>query len=85
MASRMKALYEETVRGALMEKYGYKSPMEIPKFEKIVNHHKLDNLNVESNEDMVVCLDGEIYHWKQIKIEVIKHGVQMLFPRKKND
>ena len=70
---------------SLIGKYEQGKHINNPKFEKIVNHHKLDNLNVESNEDMVVCLDGEIYHWKQIKIEVIKHGVQMLFPRKKND
>ncbi len=36
MASRMRTLYENDVKKALMEKFGYKSPMEIPKIEKIV-------------------------------------------------
>ena len=33
---RMRAKYENEVRSALMEKFGYKSPMQIPKFDKIV-------------------------------------------------
>jgi large subunit ribosomal protein L5 len=32
----MRAKYEEEVRKALMEKFGYKSPMQIPKLDKIV-------------------------------------------------
>ena len=32
----MRAKYEQEVRKALMEKYGYKSPMQIPKLDKIV-------------------------------------------------
>ncbi|MBE7047188.1 MAG: 50S ribosomal protein L5 [Ruminococcaceae bacterium] len=53
MASRMKTLYEETVKGALMEKYGYKSPMEIPKFEKIVI-----NIGVGEAKDNAKALDA---------------------------
>lgn len=33
---RMRAKYENEVRAALMEKFGYRSPMEIPKLDKIV-------------------------------------------------
>ena len=33
---RMRAKYENEVRAALMEKFGYKSPMQIPKLDKIV-------------------------------------------------
>ena len=32
----MRAKYEQEVKKALMEKYGYKSPMQIPKIDKIV-------------------------------------------------
>ena len=32
----MRAKYEQEVKKALMEKYGYKSPMQIPKLDKIV-------------------------------------------------
>ena len=34
--TRMRAKYEEEVRKALMEKFGYKSPMQIPKLDKII-------------------------------------------------
>ena len=34
--TRMRAKYEEEVKKALMEKFGYKSPMQIPKLDKIV-------------------------------------------------
>lgn len=34
--ARFKEKYENEVRSALMEKFGYKSPMQIPKFDKIV-------------------------------------------------
>ena len=34
--TRMRAKYENEVRSALMEKFGYKSPMQIPKLDKIV-------------------------------------------------
>jgi len=33
---RMKALYHETVREALVKKFEYKNPMQVPKIEKIV-------------------------------------------------
>jgi large subunit ribosomal protein L5 len=33
---RMKAHYEKTVRGALIERFGYKNPMQVPRLEKIV-------------------------------------------------
>ena len=34
--TRMRAKYEQEVKKALMEKHGYKSPMQIPKLDKIV-------------------------------------------------
>ena len=33
---RMKSVYEEAVRKALVEKFGYKNPMQVPRLEKIV-------------------------------------------------
>ena len=34
--ARLKTYYNETVASALQNKFNYKSPMQIPKFEKIV-------------------------------------------------
>lgn len=36
MIPRLKEKYEKEVAGALMQKFGYKSPMQIPKLEKVV-------------------------------------------------
>jgi len=36
MAPRLKTKYTEEVAPALMKKFGYKSPMQIPRFDKIV-------------------------------------------------
>lgn len=70
---------------SLIGKYEKGLHINNPKFEKIVSHQRLNNLTVESDEDMVVCLDGEIFHWNKINIKVIKHGIQMLFPKEKNE
>lgn len=55
MASRLNALYENEVRKALMEKFGYKSPMEIPKLEKIVI-----NIGVGEAKDNAKALDAAV-------------------------
>jgi large subunit ribosomal protein L5 len=35
-ATRLQELYETTVRPALMQEFGYKNPMQVPRIEKIV-------------------------------------------------
>lgn len=34
--TRLKDLYEETIRSAMVEEFGYDNPMQVPKIEKIV-------------------------------------------------
>jgi large subunit ribosomal protein L5 len=36
MATRLKQVYDSKVKAALVEKFGYKNPMQVPKIEKIV-------------------------------------------------
>ena len=55
MASRLNAHYENEVKKALMEKFGYKSPMEIPKLEKIVI-----NIGVGEAKDNSKALDAAV-------------------------
>ena len=55
MASRLNAHYENEVKKALMETFGYKSPMEIPKLEKIVI-----NIGVGEAKDNSKALDAEV-------------------------
>ena len=53
MASRLREKYENEVKKALMEKFGYKSPMQIPKIEKIVV-----NIGVGEAKDNAKALDA---------------------------
>ena len=51
----MRAKYEQEVKKALMEKYGYKSPMQIPKLDKIVI-----NIGVGEAKDNAKALEAAI-------------------------
>ena len=53
--TRMRAKYEEEVRKALMEKFGYKSPMQIPKLDKIVI-----NIGVGEAKDNAKALEAAV-------------------------
>ena len=51
----MRAKYEQEVKKALMEKFGYKSPMQIPKLEKIVI-----NIGVGEAKDNAKALEAAV-------------------------
>ena len=51
----MRAKYEEEVKKARMEKYGYKSPMQIPKLDKIVI-----NIGVGEAKDNAKALEAAV-------------------------
>ena len=51
----MRAKYEQEVKKALMEKYGYKSPMQIPKLDKIVI-----NIGVGEAKDNAKVLEAAV-------------------------
>ncbi len=53
--ARFKEKYENEVRSALMEKFGYKSPMQIPKFDKIVI-----NIGVGEAKDNAKALEAAV-------------------------
>ena len=53
--TRMRAKYEEEVRKALMEKFGYKSPMQIPKLDKIII-----NIGVGEAKDNAKTLEAAV-------------------------
>jgi len=53
--TRMRAKYEEEVRKALMEKFGYKSPMQIPKLDKIIV-----NIGVGEAKDNAKALEAAV-------------------------
>ena len=68
---------------SLIKAYEVGDHLRKEKYKKFVDCQKVDKVTIESPEDMVVCLDGEIFHWKKVSVEVIKHGIKMLFPKEK--
>ena len=55
MSSRLQEKYENEVVQALMEKFGYKNIMEVPKLEKIVL-----NMGVGEAKDNTKVLDAAV-------------------------
>lgn len=55
MASRLVELYKNEITKRMMEKFGYKNPMEIPKIEKVVI-----NMGVGEARDNAKVLDSAI-------------------------
>lgn len=53
--ARFREKYENEVRNAMMEKFGYKSPMQIPKFDKIVV-----NIGVGEAKDNAKALEAAV-------------------------
>ena len=53
--ARLKDFYFETVRDAMVKKFGYKNPMEIPKIEKIVV-----NMGVGEAKENIKALESAI-------------------------
>ena len=60
--TRMKELYEKEVAPALMKKFEYKSPMQIPKIEKIVVNMGVGEAkdNSKALDSAMVSIQGKI-------------------------
>ena len=54
---RMKKHYEEVVRPKLIEEFGYKNPMEVPKIEKIVLNMGVGESTADSKKASVAAAD----------------------------
>jgi large subunit ribosomal protein L5 len=54
MVPRLKALYKEKVIPLLMEKFGYKNPMQVPRLERIVVNMGLGKLSDGGKENKII-------------------------------
>ena len=52
-------------------------------FKKIIRFEQTTKVTLTADENLVVCLDGEIFYWPKVDIQVIPQAIKMLFPRKK--
>src|SRR6201993_177868 len=62
--ARLHEQYETTVRPALMQEFGYKNPMQVPKLEKIVVNMGLgeaisNNKLIEQAEEQMMAITGQ--------------------------
>jgi len=64
MAARLKQRYEEEIKPALIQRFGYKSPMQAPKIEKItlnmgVGEAKLNTALLEAASEQLAVIAGQ--------------------------
>jgi large subunit ribosomal protein L5 len=57
LTPRLRKHYEEVVRPALIEKFGYKNPMEVPKLDKIVLNMGVGEATADSKKPTVAAAD----------------------------
>jgi large subunit ribosomal protein L5 len=62
--TRMQALYEERIKAAMTEQFGYKNPMQVPKIEKIVINMGVgeatqDKKKVETAANEMMAIAGQ--------------------------
>src|SRR6516225_9621150 len=63
-ATRLQELYETTVRPALMQEFGYRNPMQVPRLEKIVVNMGVgeavqDSKKVEAAANDIAAITGQ--------------------------
>ena len=73
--ARLKDFYFETVRDAMVKKFGYKNPMEIPKIEKIVV-----NMGVGEAKENIKALESAVKD-----MEIITGQKAVITKAKKSD
>ena len=61
---------------------GYKNGEHLTKksYKRCVQYGQYNNITIESPKELVICLDGEIYHVSKVKVELLKHKIHMVFP-----
>lgn len=52
-----------------------------PKINKYINYEKCRQVNIKSNEPLNVCIDGEQYIQKEVKISIEKNALNFWLPK----
>lgn len=50
-------------------------------FPELIRHIRGERISIESREEIVVNIDGEAIYSKKVDMEIVKNGVQFLFPK----
>ncbi|MEM7288926.1 MAG: 50S ribosomal protein L5, partial [Pseudomonadota bacterium] len=54
---RLRKLYNEAIRGNMIEEFGYKNPMEVPKIDKIVLNMGIGETTQDSKKAKIAAED----------------------------
>ena len=66
---------------ALVKQYEQGKHLELPKFKKYLKYSRESKLTIQAETSLCVCLDGEIFHWNEINVEVLPGQLRMIFPK----
>lgn len=65
----------------LIKKYEKGLHLDNPKLKKIINYSLENKITITAKKTLCACLDGEIFHWDKIDIEVLPKKIKMIFPK----
>lgn len=66
---------------SLIKQYEKGKHLELPKFRKHLHYSRESKLTFQSDTSLCACLDGEIFHWNEINVEVLPGQLRMIFPK----
>jgi YegS/Rv2252/BmrU family lipid kinase len=53
-----------------------------PKYKKIIRCKKATKVEIEAPKTLTICIDGETIHRNKVTIEVLKHKIRFVLPKK---
>ena len=62
--------------------YGYSIFYDNPKYKKIIRCKKATKVEIEAPKTLTICIDGETIHRNKVTIEVLKHKIRFVLPKK---
>lgn len=65
----------------LIKKYEKGLHLDNPKLKKIIDYRLESKMVIKGEKPLCACLDGEIFHWDKIQIEVLPKVIKMIFPK----
>ena len=52
-----------------------------PKLAKVVDYKLVSKIQIKGEKSLCACLDGEVFHWDKIQVEVLPKVIKMIFPK----
>ena len=66
---------------SLIKKYEKGEHLDMPKLRKVIDYRQENKMTIKSMKPLCACLDGEIFHWDKIQVEVLPKVIKMIFPK----